>query len=38
MELDVQHSGILSRRDQAASQGGILEGQNPTHYDPKNPV
>ena len=31
-------SGTASSTLRAAPQGGILEGGNPSHYDPKNPI
>lgn len=27
-----------STTNRAAPQGGILDGANPSHYDPKNPI
>jgi hypothetical protein len=31
-------SGTASSTVRAAPQGGILEGGNPSQYDPKNPI
>jgi hypothetical protein len=31
-------SGMASSTLRAAPQGGILEGGNPSQYDPKNPI
>ena len=34
----INASATASSTIRAAPQGGILEGGNPSHYDPKNPI
>jgi hypothetical protein len=34
----INGSATPSSTYRAAPQGGILEGGNPSHYDPKNPI
>lgn len=31
-------TGTATSTTRASPQGGILEGANPSHYDPKNPI
>lgn len=38
VNLFVRSGGTVEPGKSVASQGGILEGQDPSHYDPKNPV
>ncbi|KAM0716659.1 hypothetical protein Q7P37_008104 [Cladosporium fusiforme] len=37
-KLIARAGGIVEEGEKAPGQGGILEGQDPTHYDPKNPI
>jgi hypothetical protein len=30
--------GTVSEGDRAPSQGGVIEGSNPTEYNPKDPI
>lgn len=38
LNLFARSGGSVEPGKSVASQGGILEGQDPSHYDPKNPV
>jgi hypothetical protein len=38
LNLFARSGGSVEPGKTVASQGGILEGQDPSHYDPKNPV
>lgn len=38
MTLVARSGGTVEAGAKAPGQGGVIEGQNPTTYDPKNPV
>lgn len=38
VRLIARAGGTIEEGQKAPGQGGILEGQDPTHYDSKNPV